>query len=289
MATPQSGVLAPVPAHAALLSFRFAPGADARVAVRAFRDGSPDRGHVVGLGEPLTRALGLDVPGLRPFPALVGAGVSVPSTQEALFVLLRADDRGALFDTVEEVRGLAGRGLIAVRVTDAFRYGTGRDLTGYEDGTENPTGDAAVAAAIVAAGPLAGSSFIAVQRWEHDLERFRAFAPELRDATIGRAIADNEELGDAPPTAHVKRSAQESFDPEAFMVRRSMPWATGEGRGLEFIAFGESLDRYERVLRRMVGLDDGVVDALFTFSRPVNGGYYWCPPTEGGRLVIPGL
>jgi hypothetical protein len=24
----------------------------------------------------------------------------------------------------------------------------------------------------------------------------------------------------------------------------------------------------------------GVVDGLFTFSRPVTGGYYWCPPLD---------
>jgi hypothetical protein len=28
----------------------------------------------------------------------------------------------------------------------------------------------------------------------------------------------------APPSAHVKSAAQESYDPPAFMVRRSMPW-----------------------------------------------------------------
>ncbi len=84
----------------------------------------------------------------------------------------------------------------------------------------------------------------------------------------------------------MKRGAQESYDPPAFMVRRSMPWATAHAQGLEFIAYGASLDRYERVLRRMAGLEDGIVDSLFTFSRPVTGGYYWCPPVDGDRLDL---
>ena len=67
-----------------------------------------------------------------------------------------------------------------------------------------------------------------------------------------------------------KRSAQESFDPEAFMVRRSMPFRDRNEHGLYFVAYGESLDRFERVLRRMAGLEDGIVDALLTFSRAVN-------------------
>ena len=70
------------------------------------------------------------------------------------------------------------------------------------------------------------------------------------------------------------------------MVRRSMPWATAQAQGLEFIAYCKSLEAFEQVLRRMAGLDDGIVDALFTFSRPVTGGYYWCPPVKSGRLDL---
>jgi putative iron-dependent peroxidase len=45
-----------------------------------------------------------------------------------------------------------------------------------------------------------------------------------QDHAVGRRRSDNEELDDAPESAHVKRTAQESFEPEAFVVRRSMPW-----------------------------------------------------------------
>jgi len=107
-----------------------------------------------------------------------------------------------------------------------------------------------------------------------------------RDHTIGRRFEDNQEIPDAPASAHVRRSAQESFDPPAFMLRRSMPWSEQGQHGLYFLAFGESLDRFERVLNRMVGLDDGVVDGLFAFTRPVTGGYFWCPPQRDGRIVL---
>ena len=42
----------------------------------------------------------------------------------------------------------------------------------------------------------------------------------------------------------------------------------------------------ERVMQRMVGMDDGVVDALFAFTRPVTGGYFWCPPQVAGKLDL---
>jgi putative iron-dependent peroxidase len=283
----QPGILTAPPALGRSLTFRLATQADPRAALHRMRDRfALDRG-VIGLGEPLMRALGGDVPGLRTFPGLSGPTSTVPSTQQALWIFLRGADRGALFDTSEQVGAQVDGAFLLDDAVDTFLYAGGRDLTGYEDGTENPKGDAAAEAALVPAGEgLAGSSFVAVQRWVHDLRRFRGFPPDRRDAVVGRRADTNEEIADAPMSAHVKRSEQESYDPPAFMVRRSMPWATAHEQGLEFIAYGSSLDLFERVLRRMLGLEDGIVDALFTFSRPVTGGYYWCPPVSGGRLDL---
>ena len=84
----------------------------------------------------------------------------------------------------------------------------------------------------------------------------------------------------------MKRTEQESFEPEAFVVRRSLPWTDGPENGLMFVAFGRTLDAFEMQLRRMVGLDDGIVDGLFRFTRPITGGYYWCPPVDGSQLLV---
>ena len=90
-------------------------------------------------------------------------------------------------------------------------------------------------------------------------------------------------------SAHVKRTAQESFSPEAFVLRRSMPWFEGSEGGLYFVAFAHTLDAFEAQLRRMVGKEDAITDGLFRFSRPVSGGYYWCPPVQGVRLDLRAL
>jgi putative iron-dependent peroxidase len=283
----QPRILAALPALARALWFSIVPERQSADALRRLRDAFvPDWG-IVGIGEPLVRALGATVAGLRTFPALSGVGVEIPSTQHALWVRLHGDDRGLLFDremqVVDELRGA----FAMADAIDTFRYREGRDLSGYEDGTENPKGEAAAEAALVASGEgLEGSSFVAIQRWVHDLTRFRRFNRAERDAMMGRHLESNEELDDAPASAHVKRSEQESFDPAAFMWRRSMPFATMGGQGLEFVAYVESLDRFERMLHRMAGLDDGIIDGLFTFSKPVTGGYYWCPPVARGRLDL---
>lgn len=281
----QPGILAPLAAFGCSISFRLKPASDPGPDLsRLQKDFDPGWG-VVGLGEPLVRRLGGAVSGLRTFPALAGSGLAVPSTQQALWVFLRADDRSTLFDRSTRLMRLLDGAFEVVDCQVGFRYQDGRDLTGYEDGTENPGPEESIGVAVVQEdGPLAGSSFVAVQRWSHDLRCFESHSRQEQDDIIGRRRDDNEELEDAPESAHVKRSAQESFDPEAFMVRRSMPWSNGQAQGLEFIAYGRSLDAFEQVLRRMLGLDDGIVDALFRFSRPVTGGYYWCPPVAAGRL-----
>jgi putative iron-dependent peroxidase len=171
---------------------------------------------------------------------------------------------------------------------DAFMYAGGRDLTGYEDGTENPKGDDAVEAAFVrgAGAGLDGGSFVAVQKWVHDLGRFESFAADERDSVVGRRRSDNEEIEDAPASAHVKRTAQESFEPTAFVLRRSMPWVDATGEGLVFVAFGKSFDAFEALLGRMAGLEDGTTDALFRFTRPLGTSFFFCPPMAGGTLDL---
>ncbi len=170
-------------------------------------------------------------------------------------------------------------------------FADSRDLTGYEDGTENPQAEEAVATAIVSGQGkgLDGSSFVAVQQWVHDMDVFQEKSPQQQDDIIGRRRSDNEEFDAAPKSAHIKRTAQESFDPEAFIVRRSMPWTEGTDAGLNFVAFGKSFDAFEALLNRMVGADDGISDALFSFTRPVTGAYFWCPPMKNNNLDLSAL
>ena len=284
----QTGILEPSPAHARYLSFSLKPGADPRAGLSALAAAVDGRTLVAGLGATLVAELSARVPGLRPFPSFVGAGTELPATPAALWCWLRGDDPGALFHRAADVAGLLGPGWRVADALEAFRHDGGRDLTGYEDGTENPAGDAAIEAAFVRGmgRGLDGASFVAVQRWRHDFVAIRAMTGHERDLAIGRRLADNTEIAEAPASAHVKRTAQEDFEPAAFTLRRSMPWVReGEG-GLQFVSFGASFDAFEAQLRRMIGMDDGTRDAVFGMSQPVSGAYFWCPPVAEGRLDL---
>ncbi|HWP57042.1 MAG TPA: Dyp-type peroxidase [Candidatus Acidoferrales bacterium] len=287
----QAGILAPPPRLARFLAFSLKPRAPFDETLKALREYADGAKLVVGLGHPLVLALKRQIEGLRPFPSSFGSGLAVPSTQAALWCWFRGNDRGELLHASRRISDMVSLGFTVEAIIDAFQYDTGRDLTGYEDGTENPKGEKAIAAAIVQGRgeELNGSSFVAVQQWLHDFESFERLSPMEQDDSVGRGKSDNEELPDAPPSAHVKRTAQESFEPEAFVLRRSMPWAEGARGGLVFVAFGKSLDAFEAQLRRMVGAEDGITDALFQYTRPIAGSYFWCPPLRNGRLDLRAL
>ena len=287
----QTGILAGVPCAARYLTFAVANPRRLRPALAALAAAVDGESVVMGVGANLVDHLGAAIDGLRPFPRLRGAKVQVPTTPAVLWCWLRGEDQGELLHRSRAIEAVAGDAFKVDSLAAGFRHREGRDLTGYVDGTENPKGAKASRTAIVTGkgAGLDGSSFVAVQRWQHDFEGFDAMSMRDQDNAIGRRRRDNVELAGAPVSAHVKRTAQESFEPEAFVVRRSMPWVDGQRAGLMFVAFGASFDAFEAQMRRMAGVDDGVVDALFRFTRPLTGAYYWCPPVKRGKLDVSSL
>lgn len=293
MSSAQAGILQPVPSQARYLFFSLVQPAALKAALARLA-GTADGERVVAmLGADVVSALGAQVPGLREMPDLSGPEAQVPATPTALCCWLRGDDRGDLVRLTHVLENFLAPALRLDRVIDAFRHGRGpnghgRDLTGYEDGTENPKGAEAEAAALVrdAGAGQDGGSMAVVQQWLHDFDAFEGLGQPGQDLAIGRRRSDNEELADAPASAHVRRTAQESFEPEAFVLRRSMPWAQSRHAGLMYVAFGHSFNAFEAQMRRMTGQEDRIADALFRFSKPVNGAYFWCPPVVDGRLDL---
>ena len=291
MSSVQTGILASIPKLARYLAFSLKSDSELQHVLPALCEIADGENVVVGFGHSFIHRLGSNITGLRTFPPYVGAGFDVPSTPAALWYWLRGADRGELVHRGRKIQRMVSSAFRLESVIDAFQYGPSLDLTGYEDGTENPKGEKATEVAVVHGHGegLDGSSFVAVQQWVHDLDHFESMTGEERDQTIGRRKLDNEEIEDAPLSAHVKRTAQASFEPEAFILRRSMPWANETREGLVFVAFGKSFDPFEALLRQMVGAEDGISDALFRFTRPISGNYFWCPPVEDGRLDLRAL
>ncbi|UZE94838.1 Dyp-type peroxidase [Alkalimarinus alittae] len=287
----QPGILKPIPLSARYLIFSIDDEkslSEALTRLSLIADGDE---VVVGLGHSLLTTLGVEIEGMRPFPSFVSCGVEIPATHGALWCWLRGRDRGDLIHKEREISRALAPAFVIDDIVDSFKHKSGLDLSGYEDGTENPEGEEAIACALASSKQMGvdGSSFVAVQQWVHDLNKLDEMEPIEQDHIIGRRKSNNEEIEDAPESAHVKRTEQESFSPQAFVIRRSMPWANEAGEGFNFVAFGESFNAFEAQLNRMTGKDDKIIDGLFKFTKPITGAYFWCPPVVEGRLDFTAL
>lgn len=208
----------------------------------------------------------------------------MPADQHDIWVWLHGSGPDSVFDlALQASRSLAGLATVASE-QPTFTYQTSRDLTGFEDGTENPPIDQAARVATIPAGrPGAGGSLVLLQRWVHDLEAFRALDPEDQDQVIGRSRLTGEEIPDdrRSPRAHISRVVLEAADGEELEIfRRSSTFGGVLEHGLMFLAFSPDVARLAAMLERMAGIGDGVRDHLTDISRSTGAAWYVAPPVE---------
>ncbi len=287
MRDPQAGIFQPDTTHHHLLEYRLTRGTTGDALREALRGlhaplpfQAPEDGPwcVIAFGPEGLRTLGLKVP-LSPFAALDGPRAAMPSTQRDVFVWVHGGSAGPVHDRARSLH--AGLGGIATLELEerGFVYHDSRDLSGFVDGSGNPKGDEARAAALVADGPQAGGAYVLSQRWVHDLAAFEAVPVDEQERMIGRTKPDSVEFdGDRMPAdAHVARTDVS----EAKIFRRSMPIGGVAEHGLYFLAFGCDTERFDLLLRRMLGLsEDGITDRLFEFTQPRTGSLWFAPPAE---------
>ncbi len=202
---------------------------------------------------------------LHPFRELAGSRHRAVATPGDLVFHIRAEQMGLCFEFATHVmERLAG----AVTVCDevhGFRYFDDRDLLGFVDGTENPTGQAGVAAAIADAGDpgFAGGSYL-----------------------IGRTKLDDIELPDdvKPSNSHVAvNTITEPDGTERKIVRANMPFGSvGAGEfGTYYAAYSATPSVTERMLERMfIGDPPGNYDRILDFSTAVTGNLFFAPSAD---------
>ena len=165
-----------------------------------------------------------------------------------------------------------------------FRYFDDRDLIGFVDGTENPVGQEAVDATIVGDEDpaFAGGSYVVVQKYVHELDKWDAVATEEQERIIGRTKLSDIELDDAvkPTNAHNALTVIEEAGEEIDILRRNMPFGTvtdGDS-GTYFIGYARSPRVLEQMLENMfVGRPPGNYDRLLDFTHPVTGTKFFVP------------
>jgi putative iron-dependent peroxidase len=291
MSLPQGGIFALGTASHAYLEFDVSAGRKGRDLVAA----------ISSLREPRTTMGGVNlVAGFRPelwreavpddVPAAVAGfngdvigidGFVMPATQHDAVLWLSGGAYDVIFDVaraaIAELQGLAA----VVEETSSWPYRHDRDLTGFIDGTENPTLIDAPELVLVPEGsPGAGGTILLLQKWAHDAAAWESLSVAQQERVIGRAKLDSVELEDKAPDSHVASTDQDRFGK---IFRRNMPYGTVTDHGTMFVGFSSEQKQLSTMLESMAGLAGGVRDALTLYTRAVTGAYYFVPSTDALR------
>ncbi|SDE67702.1 Dyp-type peroxidase [Pseudonocardia oroxyli] len=269
-------------AHATVREFC----ADLAGLVRAvgFREPSAALTCVLGFGaEVWPRLFAAPAPaGLHPFVPLHGVH-DAPATPGDVLFHIRAERSDLCFALATQILAALGPALRPEWEVQGFRFFDNRDLLGFVDGTENPTGPAVPAAALVAEGGHAGGSYAIVQKYLHDLDAWNGLDTAAQERIIGRRKLDNTEIAEAelPSSAHRLLTTVTDDDGEELqIVRDNMPFgspAAGEF-GTLFLGYAADPAVTETMLRNMfLGDPPGDYDRILDFSRAVTGGLFFAP------------
>jgi len=293
MYTPQAGIFALGTSSHAYLEFdlldekSFAKFASTISAIREPRTTTGGVNFVIGFRPELWRdILPNDAPeGVEGFNKRIQGieGFVMPCTQHDALVWLSGSAYDIVFDmarsVVRDLEGLAS----LVQETTSWSYQHDRDLTGFIDGSENPTLLDAPTAALLPEGVRgAAGSVLLLQKWKHKVAEWEALPVDRQERIMGRTKRDSIELDNKPSDSHVARTDQDEF---GNIFRRNMPYGSVEEHGTMFVGLSADQKRLSRMLDSMAGLVGGTRDALTRFTEPQSGSYYFVPSVDSLRRL----
>jgi porphyrinogen peroxidase len=210
-------------------------------------------------------------------------GFVMPATQHDALVWLSGSAYDVIFDmarsVIHDLAGLASLG----EETSSWPYRHDRDLTGFVDGSENPTLLDAPDVALLPEGvPGAAGSVLLLQKWKHKTAQWEELPTGQQEKIMGRTKADSIELENKPSDSHVARTDQDEF---GNIFRRNMPYGKVDDHGTVFVGFSADQKRLSKMLDSMAGLANGTRDALTRFTQPLTGSYYFVPSVESLRRL----
>src|SRR5580693_7272986 len=150
------------------------------------------------------------------------------STPGDLLLHIRAKRMDLCFELATQIMARIGGAVSPVDEVHGFRYFDDRDLIGFVDGTENPRGEAVIDAVTVGDedAAFAGGSYVIVQKYLHDLDKWNALSTEAQERIIGRTKLADIELDDAvkPTSAHNALTTIVEDGKQIQILRDNMPF-----------------------------------------------------------------
>jgi len=292
MSQPQTGIFALGTASHAYLEFDARNGADEALvrAVATLREPRTTMGGVnlvAGFRPELWRwSAPDDAPQATGFDRdIVGTdGYTMPATQHDALLWLSGSGYDVVFDTARAAIAELEPFSAIAEETSSWPYHHDLDLTGFIDGTENPTLLDAPDVVLIPEGSAgAGGTILLLQKWIHDSSAWESTPIERQELVIGRRKSDSVELDRKPDDSHVASTDQERFGK---IFRRNMPFGTVTDHGTMFVGFSADQQRLVAMLESMAGLSSGTRDALTAFTRPITGAYYFVPSSDALRRWV---
>jgi len=275
------------------------PGSASRVAVRSFcgelpallravgfRDIEGNLSCVMGIGsDAWDRLFGQPRPAeLHPFREIRAGSRHAVATPGDLLFHIRAKRMDLCFELAAQIMARLGKVVSPVDEVHGFRYFDDRDLIGFVDGTENPSGPTAIETAYIGSedGAFAGGSYVIVQKYLHDLPSWNALSVEAQERIIGRTKLSDIELEDTvkSTSAHNALTTIVENGKEMKILRDNMPFGsvTQDEFGTYFIGYARSPRTIEQMLENMfVGRPPGNYDRLLDFSTAKTGNLFFVP------------
>jgi putative iron-dependent peroxidase len=292
MSTPQGGIFALGTASHAYLEFDVHEGRGKELVTA-----------VSSLREPRTTMGGVNlVAGFRPelWRSVVPAGAPeqlqgfvedilgvedfvMPATQHDAVLWLSGGAYDVIFEVSRNaIAALAPLASVAEE-TSSWPYMHDRDLTGFIDGTENPTLVDAPELVLIPEGSAGASgTILLLQKWMHDAAGWESLSVRDQERVIGRQKLDSVELDPKAHDSHVARTDQDTFGK---IFRRNMPYGTVTDHGTMFVGFSATQQPLASMLESMAGLQGSVRDALTRYTKALTGAYYFIPSADALRSV----
>jgi porphyrinogen peroxidase len=295
---PQS-VDAPLSRMAVFLVVSIKPGDEALARVRGmiadigtlvrtvgFRDLNAHLSCNVGIGSAAWDRLGRATrpAQLQVFAEVQGTAHTAVATAGDLLFHIRAERGDLCFELERLILDALGDDITVEDEVQGFRYFDDRDLLGFVDGTENPTGNALYEATLIGDedAEYAGGAYVVVQKYLHNLSAWGELSVAEQEGIVGRTKLDNVEREDASGRKS-HRSLNTIVDAsgvEHHILRDNMPFGRpGQGEfGTYFIGYARDLSIIEQMLHHMfVGDPAGAYDRILDYSTAVTGTTFFVP------------
>jgi len=221
---------------------------------------------------------------LGAFPDMQSEDRCAPVLQSDVYVQIRADRLDICQAIGMEVMQTLKLHTELIEQVQGFRYLDGRDWTGFVIADDNPRGRRKFDISLVSNedAEFAGGSYIHVQRYRHDMDKWNKLSDKLQQQIMGKTKEHNVDVVSSGLDSHAFRTKIVGPRGEyPIFLNQSMPYGDLSIQGLYFVACSNHPQSFKNLLHsRIFGDDNGHYDKLLDYSNAETGAAFFAPSIQ---------